>query len=64
MPMLQIDGTPIAEIDQLTAEKLLNCAKIIMGRIPRSSVQPYLDRMPSRRMIETIPITLEFEIPT
>jgi hypothetical protein len=40
MPMLQVDGVTVAEIDQTTAASLLAAAKSGVGRVPAPAEFP------------------------
>lgn len=67
MPMLQIDGVAIAEIDRATANSLLNYAKPAIGRAHqpagfRTQVHVMPRRTPSA--VVTVDLKLDFQIPS
>ena len=67
MPLLQIDGTPIAEIDEDTASKLRNAAKPCIGKVRepatfRPSPPRAMPRAPAGPSF-AIDVTVDFPMP-
>jgi len=63
MPMLQIDGVSIAEIDQDKADKLLELARFKIGKVrPPATFQPQITVAPRRRFSppESVRLTIVF----
>jgi hypothetical protein len=64
--MLQIDGVAIAEIDQATANSLLNYAKPAIGKAHRpAGFQTQVHVMPRRgpSAVAAVDLKLDFQIP-
>ena len=67
MPMLQIDGVAIAEIDHATANSLLNYAKPAIGKARQpAGFQTQVLVMPRRTTsaVATVDLKLDFQIPS
>jgi hypothetical protein len=66
MPMLQIDGVAIAEIDQATANLLLNYAKLAIGKAHQpAEFLTQVHVMPRRgpSAVAVVDLKLDFQIP-
>jgi hypothetical protein len=66
MPMLQIDGVAIAEIDQATANSLLNYAKPAIGKARQPhGFQTQVHVMPHRgpSAVAVVDLKLDFQVP-
>lgn len=63
MPILQVDGTAIAEIDQVTAERLLEAAKLTIGKVRDAASfqrQIYANQLRLSGASIVIDLTLDF----
>ena len=66
MPILQVDGMAIAEIDQIAAEKLLEAARLTIGKVRDVASlqrQIFAKLLGSSRDSIAIDLTLDFLVP-